>query len=114
MVKVKAAASEEFPGPAFGGDPILLALMREAIQNELSPPQRRALEAVWYEHKKIREAAQAESVSESGIRKRLSISYGKLKEALRYAVRYAQLLKLEEDYAEVEEYEYKHKYYNEI
>ena len=83
-----------YPGPAIGGDGIILQLLREAIENELTAPQRNTLKAVWYDRRKVSELSQAEMVSEQTIRKRLKQCQNKLETALRYAVRYAQLRSL--------------------
>ncbi|MDR3345142.1 MAG: hypothetical protein LBT21_06090 [Oscillospiraceae bacterium] len=81
----------QFPGPAFGGDPILTALLREAIGSELSSVQAATLRAIWFEGERISGIARAEQISEQAVRKRLKNCYGKLRNALRYAVRYSQL-----------------------
>ena len=85
------SADENFPGPAFGGDPIITALLREAIENDLTAIQSRTVRAVWFDGRRVRDIALLEKVSEQTVRRRLAQSYGKLRSALRYAVRYSQL-----------------------
>jgi DNA-directed RNA polymerase specialized sigma24 family protein len=89
--------SEQFPGPPFGGDPIIKQLLKEAIDKELTEIQCRTLCAVWFDGKTVKDVAQKDSVSEQTVRRRLKQSCGKLRNALRYAVRYAQLRSLSEE-----------------
>jgi len=89
--------NDMFPGPAFGGDPIIIELLREAIDNELTELQRRTVHAVWYGGKRVCEVARLEQIKEQTVRKRLQQSYSKLHTALRYAVRYSQLRSMSED-----------------
>ena len=83
--------NEKFPTPAFGGDKVIVGLLQEAIENELTEIQRNTLLAFWYNDKKIREIACTEQVSEQQVRRRLQQCYKKLRTALQYAVRYSQL-----------------------
>ncbi|MDR1409409.1 MAG: hypothetical protein LBJ12_03895 [Oscillospiraceae bacterium] len=94
---IKVNEDEEFPGPAFGGDTILTALLHEAIDNELSSVQASTIHAIWFNGKRVCDVARTEQMAEQTIRKRLKQSYGKLRAALRYAVRYSQLRNQQDD-----------------
>ena len=78
-------------GPAFGGNKIIEYLLREAIDCELTEPQRETVLAHFYNRLSVPEIADLHGIAQQTVRRRLQQSNAKLSRALHYATRYAQL-----------------------
>ncbi|MDR0883557.1 MAG: hypothetical protein LBN05_02995 [Oscillospiraceae bacterium] len=79
-----AAASVYF------GDGILRALVREALESDLTLPQRQVIEAVWFRGMRVTGYARSAGISPQVASRHLRAAMRNLQDALHFAVRYAQ------------------------